>query len=275
MSDNFTLDHLTLIRAGGTNAREFLHAQLSADIAALQPGESRFAAYCAPDGRVLTLAVVQMASAVETDGFMLLTTRDNAQTVVDRLSLYRLRAAVDFHILTDPLYGRADHSGAWKMPGTRPRSVDTEPAATGSISPEIWQRHDIQDGIPWVGAVLSGRFLPQMLALERLDAVDYHKGCYPGQEVIARLHYKGRVKQGLHRIHLPAFVATGSELLDSDGKSQGTVVACAMAGGNDQAATGQATSGLAATGLAVVRLERTSQTLLTADGMVVEIDQIR
>jgi folate-binding protein YgfZ len=69
---------------------------------------------------------------------------------------------------------------------------------------EAWVRMDIEDGVPWITRETEDRFVPQMVNLDLLGGVSFSKGCYPGQEIVARMHYLGRLKQRMYRVRLPA-----------------------------------------------------------------------
>ena len=98
-----------------------------------------------------------------------------------------------------------EHAGgyAFAQPGLVPRTAWLGPAADPTIDAgerEAWRLADIAAGLPWLDAVTQDEFVPQSLGLERLDAVRFDKGCYPGQEIAARLHFRGGNKHRLHRI---------------------------------------------------------------------------
>ncbi len=97
---------------------------------------------------------------------------------------------------------------------------------------ETWLASLAADGIPLVSAAVTGEFLPQMLNLDALDAVDFRKGCYLGQEVVARAQHRGRVKRRLARLTWRGAAAPepGADVTDDAGKPQGVVVQSARHG---------------------------------------------
>jgi folate-binding protein YgfZ len=103
--------------------------------------------------------------------------------------------------------------------------------APPSAAPEAadggaWRRADVLAGLPQIYPETAGRFVPQMLNLHWLDGIDFHKGCYPGQEVVARLQYRGRLTRRLFRGVLDAAdtPAPGAPVTDAEGSVQGEVV---------------------------------------------------
>lgn len=200
----FRLTYLAAVRFSGADAGSFLHSQLSADVLALDIGESTFACYCEPKGRVLALMLVQRVD----DAYVVIMSSALAAAVVERLKIYRMRSKVDFE-------GLEDHAISIMPEGYTP-----ETAGTGAYAVQIpehgesivvtphdttdsndtgpgqdWKVSELSRGIAWLSTESSGEFLPQMLGFEDLGAVNYKKGCYPGQEIVARTHYLGKVKR--------------------------------------------------------------------------------
>jgi len=193
------LSHLSALNFSGADAGNFLHNQLSADVNGLAAGDATFACYCEPKGRVLALLLVQRIEA----GYHVILSAALAQAVAERLKIYRLRAKVDIEIMHDlAVLGFADDEAspalAVPLPGGRRKlallAADQSTGADEALQ-EAWRFADLQSGICWLGEKASGEFLPQMLGFEELGAVNYRKGCYPGQEIVARTHYLGKVKR--------------------------------------------------------------------------------
>jgi folate-binding protein YgfZ len=193
------LSYLSAVGFSGVEAGDFLHSQLSADVKGLAAGEATFACYCEPKGRVLALLLVQR---LDTD-YQVILSAELAAAVTARLKIYRLRARVDIEIMNDQaVFGLAQEepapARAITVPGGRPRLVLAAPDAAADDDDalrEAWKFADLESGICWLGETTSGEFLPQMLGFEELGAVNYRKGCYPGQEIVARTHYLGKVKR--------------------------------------------------------------------------------
>lgn len=198
------LSNLSAVRFSGVDAGDFLHNQLSADILGLSNGESTFACYCEPKGRVLALLLV---CRVDDDYYVILAS-SLAQTTVDRLKIYVMRAKVTIEVLTDCSVSGLQSENEPQSTATSvaaislPDSddwlvVETGQIPAGLVTPEqdAWKISELQRGISWLCPETSGQFLPQMLGFDKLGAVNYRKGCYPGQEIVARTYYLGKVKR--------------------------------------------------------------------------------
>ena len=221
------LDHLAAVRVSGEDAGSYLQAQLTADISALPVGEACFSAYCAPKGNVLALIRVIRRE----HGFILLMARTLSERVVSELRKYVLRAQVEFTPLDVPIRGTRE---AGTLEYTADPSSDQSPHHDSS-EPERFRAAELKQGITWLGPETSDAYLPQMLGFERLGAVSFRKGCFPGQEVIARVRYLGKVKQlpQVFALEGESRPAVGSEITleDAGGESvKGVVVDSALDG---------------------------------------------
>ena len=227
-----------LLEVAGADAAEFLHGQFTSDLRGLPAGRAQLSAYCLPKGEVLADFLIWRAAA---GGWRLLLPRERCAPVARRLQLFRLRAAVeiedasdahDFLAMFDPAAGEPpapppaeplavaergeDTILAW--PDARGRWLRLRPAAGapggGDDADERWRRLDLEAGLPFVRAGSAERFAPQHLNLDLLDAVSFDKGCYPGQEVVARMRYRGRIKHRTYLLRFPAGAAPepGAEL---------------------------------------------------------------
>lgn len=227
------LSQLGLIEVLGKDAREFLHALLTCDVTALAEGRSSIAAWCTAKGQVI--AVLQAAHLH--DRYLLLLPADLADAVTRRLQLYMLRREVTLQNRTAELHcigiaglglpavcaahglplpqeqGHVLQRGALtalRLAGPHPRALFIALPQTlqgvwrgltteiRPVSPEAWSMLDILAGFPAVTSATTEKHLPQMLNLQCLGAVSFHKGCFPGQEVIARLQYRGQLKRRLY-----------------------------------------------------------------------------
>lgn len=199
-----TLPHLTAFRVSGDDAPDFLHNQLSADVKGLAMLESTWACYCEPKGRVLALLLVTRFD----DGFKVIMSSTLAQAVADRMKIYVMRSRVDISVLSktsvsglqgDQSPGMATESiPTMQLPHSERRLALMEPASAPDIHQGLldsWQSWELRHGICWLSDLTSGQFLPQMLGFDKLGAVNFKKGCYPGQEIVARTHYLGKVKR--------------------------------------------------------------------------------
>jgi len=203
------LTYLSALRFSGADAGSFLHNQLSADVLGLGNGESTFACYCEPKGRVLALMLVHRVDVT----YYVILSSALAKMVTERLKIYRMRSRVDIEVLSEAVAGlSADDKAApastlaprIRVPGCAMQlalTVADITTDTDTIAQAAWKHAELQMGITWLDAETSGEFLPQMLGFEQLGAVNYRKGCYPGQEIVARTHYLGKVKRHPRLLH--------------------------------------------------------------------------
>ena len=201
-SNNF----LTPIRIDGADAAGFLHGQFTTDVTGLVPGQAGLSAWCDPKGRVIASFILARLDEV----FWLLLPGALKEAFSKRLKMYVMRADVN---IVDT--------------GIETEEIPELPAYPSGIDSEALEMTSIRQGIPWLRPETSGRFLPQELNLDHLDAVSFTKGCYPGQEIIARLHYRGQVKRRLchatteNKIRLEPGTAL---IADGEERNIGTVV---------------------------------------------------
>jgi folate-binding protein YgfZ len=265
------LSHLSLIRARGTDTQNFLNGQLSNDLRLLDATHSQLAAWCSPKGRML--AIFQLFR--RGDDTLLQLPASLVETTLKRLKMFVLRAKVTLDRVDNELVSLGisgleaekllrDAAGfaptvvdgcetrnditAIKISGPQPRFEIIAPADTARklwdafknkaapVGPPVWQWLDIMAGIPSVVPETSEAFVPQMTNLEILGGVNFKKGCYPGQEIVARMQYLGKLKQRLYRAHFEgnATPRPGDAIFAPDfpGQSAGTVVVAQSAPDN-------------------------------------------
>ncbi|HVL36210.1 MAG TPA: folate-binding protein [Burkholderiales bacterium] len=204
-----------LLAVSGADAREFLHAQLTIDVRSLPPERAALGGWCSAKGRLLATMLVIPAP----EGFLLQLSRDLAPAIAKRLAMFVLRSKVK---VTDESerwaqFGiwDADANGAavvWEnqrvtVPVGERRFLRLQPAGSAPecTAPEDeWTLQEIRAGRPLITAATQDQFVPQMVNLETLGAVDFRKGCYPGQEIVARAQYRGQVKRRMVRLAAPA-----------------------------------------------------------------------
>lgn len=198
-----TLPYLSVARFSGTDAGEFLHNQVSNDVQGLDDGESVFACYCEPKGRVLALLLVCRVD----DGFYVVMASALAKAVTDRMRMFVLRSQVEIELLDqcaivgvieETVPNATELATILPVPGTE-RSLlllDAKTVADADESTvDAWKAAELRSGICWLDFATSGEFLPQWLGFDELGAVNFRKGCYPGQEIVARTRYLGKVKR--------------------------------------------------------------------------------
>lgn len=228
------LSHEGLISVTGPDAQTFLQGQLTQDLRKVGPSCSPLAAYCSGKGRVL--AVIRVGSQTP-QSYWLRLPAACVDAVIKRLRMYVLRAQVVLTVASEEVVGlglvgekavRAVESGSGvtlpqevdatkpvgelqyiRLPGAIPRFlVQGTPSAAATLwqplAPVLrltdvafWDGLEIQAGIPVIVPDTSDKFVPQMLNLEKLGAVSFTKGCYVGQEIVARSQYLGEVKRRL------------------------------------------------------------------------------
>ena len=203
------LSFLSVARFSGPDAGSFLHAQLSADIAGLASGKAGFACYCSPRGKVISLLLV----CRESDEYLVVGANGLLPLVLGRLEMFVLRSKVEFAIESDTkVFGHAVEGAATVDGGIfKPEAVDlayllsNQPQHADGTE-EDWRVSELKNNVTWLEPATSEKFIPQMLGFDEIDAVSFSKGCYPGQEIVARARYLGRVKRK------PLLVATSEEL---------------------------------------------------------------
>jgi folate-binding protein YgfZ len=205
------LDDLGALRIQGADAVKFLQGQLSNDMQQLQAQRLLRAGLHNPQGRTLALLALTIDPSQE---IVALLPRELTGSVSDLLRRYVLRSKVAITDASEQLrlYGvmRADDSlrPAGQLCryglGTDARHVLLQaraatPLSSTQLSREHWRALDVAAGLPQVTAINSGEFVAQMLNLDCIEAISFGKGCYTGQEIIARAHYRGRVKRRMQR----------------------------------------------------------------------------
>ncbi len=231
------LSRYGLLSVTGADARAFLHAQLTNDIEHLPADRAVLAGWCSAKGRLLATFLVIPAP----DGFLLQLARDLAAPVARRLSMFVLRskvkitdaseAWVQFGVwdadLPQPDVAWSAHRATVKVgDGRYLELLPKEEALEKANADEArWVLQEIRAGRPLITAATQDQFVPQMVNFEQIGGVDFKKGCYPGQEIVARAQYRGQVKRRMVRAHAPA----GVELAPGQEFNGGTVVDVAPA----------------------------------------------
>ncbi|HVJ12174.1 MAG TPA: folate-binding protein [Burkholderiales bacterium] len=232
------LSRYGLLAVTGADARDFLHAQLTNDVAHLPADRAAFAGWCTAKGRLLATLLVIPAP----DGFLLQLAKDIAPAVAKRLSMFVLRSKVKIADESDawaqygvwqPLLGVTWDGGTVSVPvgDRRHLKIGRGLALDCSRAEEDWTLEEIRAGRPLITAATQDKFVPQMVNLETLGGVDFQKGCYPGQEIVARAQYRGEVKRRMQRLPVPPGVElkpgqefNGGVVVDSAGGEALTVV---------------------------------------------------
>jgi tRNA-modifying protein YgfZ len=233
------LPHLGVIRAQGEDAAKFLHGQLTQDFALLGMDTARLAAFCNAKGRMLASFVAFKRAA---DEILLVCSRDVLPATLKRLSMFVLRSKAK---LTDAsaeftlagLAGDALQAAGPGAPWSRtefaggdlvrlypadgqPRALWVAPAGTpvppgAALDPSLWQWGEVRSGIATITQPVAEAFVPQMLNYESVGGVNFKKGCYPGQEVVARSQFRGTLKRRAFVVHADGELAPGQEVFQA------------------------------------------------------------
>lgn len=222
-----------LIRISGEDAQTFIQNQFSNDISLVSNEMSQLSSYNSPKGRVY--AVLRIVKLADYD-YLLLTAQDQIDFLVKRLSLFVLRAKVKVenatHLFTInglhfPDSSPADYAqlalhAVHTDKAIRVIKIDTQDRYIQLTTPSTsdddmslahWLAADISIGLPHIGNATTEMFVAQMLNLDLLKAINFQKGCYPGQEVVARMKYLGKLKKRAYAIRWQgASVVAGSDI---------------------------------------------------------------
>ena len=273
------LSHLGVIAFSGEETTDFLQNQLTNDVRALHADGAQWSGYCTPKGRLLGNFLVWR----DGEDVCLQLSGDILPAVLKRLSMFVLRSktrgrdasdervrlvvagpdapvavAAAMGVLPDaPMRsvageaGRTVRVGEDKFvlavhPGQAERVWQALRAHAVPVGAPVWDWLRLNAGIPMIVAATQEQFVPQMVNYELLGGVSFQKGCYPGQEIVARSQYLGKLKRRMFLAHVDAEAAPGDSLYSADieGQATGTVVnaAPAPAGGFDVLAVAQVES---------------------------------
>ena len=277
------LTHWGLIRAQGADAASFLHGQLTHDFSQLGLSQARLAGYCSAKGRLLASFV---AWKVADDELLLACHASVLAATLKRLSMFVLRAkcrlsdassdllllgvagpAADALAGDAPVWGKTEVNGAGVVrlpPAAGQSRILWAGSGAAPAPPELdldaWRWLEVQSGVPVIEAPTVEQFVPQMLNFELIGGVNFQKGCYPGQEVVARSQYRGTTKRRMFLFDIEAPAAAGQEVFHSadTGQPAGMVVNAAPRPGQ--------TGSSALVEIKLAALELGSLHLGTADG---------
>jgi tRNA-modifying protein YgfZ len=207
-----------IITLEGPDAVAFAHSQFSSQVATLPNGQWQFSSWLDAQGRVRHLFHL---ARLDDERLLMLLRGGEAAQFAEALRRFVFRSRVKLHVAEDMKLG----TGA-ALPV---HVVDVQDniirLGCGShalqfgvdvVADDAWQLAQLRSGWPWLSHVTLNEFLPPALSLHRLGAVALDKGCYPGQEIVARLHYRGGNKRHLHRVKLSGIASDGEELRRND-----------------------------------------------------------
>lgn len=243
------LDHLAYLVVSGNDATKFLHAQFTNDLESLPVMHWQYTGYCTPKGRLLAFMIA--LKRAEND-YLLILDSSVLEKFQPRLTMFVMRDDVsiqagngtvlgaidvlpaDWNVDQPPETGEALSAGdncLLTIDEQRWMYIDASGSDSGTAKDaDEWIRQDILAGIPAVSEATHESFVPQMTNMDLIGAVNFKKGCYPGQEVVARVHYLGRIKQRMFRASVDATDVKAGDAIyseDQDSKAAGTVVSAA------------------------------------------------
>ncbi len=245
------LPELGLIRAEGPEAKSFLQGQLSNDLAQLGADQAQLSGYCSAKGRLLAVLTVSQLGAEDCYGLEL--PAELLAASLKRLRMYVLRSKLSLSDASAalPALALAGRGAAQRLqqlglpapeatltcgwqqglqitrrPGVWPRfllraaperlqAVAAELGAVTTLAPSQWRLAELLAGIPVVRSETVEHFVPQTVDLDLAGGISLTKGCYPGQEIVARVHYLGRLKQRLHLAVCDALASPGASVYAS------------------------------------------------------------
>lgn len=243
------LAHLGVIECAGEDAKVFLHNQLTSDINHLAPDAAQHSAWCTAKGRMQASFLIYRNGA----DYRAILASDLLPAIRNDLQKYVLRSKVriaDLSVsqailgVSGPKAESAIASANLPLP---PNSLETRAFDQGMVirletnrfllvlaceaaadiwaklsssarpaGTPVWQWLDIQAGLPLISKATRESFVPQMANFDKIGGVSFHKGCYPGQEVVARTQYLGKVKRHLYHIHADTVFTAGTAIYSPD-----------------------------------------------------------
>ena len=252
------LPDLGVIQAQGDEAASFLHNQLTNDVQLLPVGQSRLAAFCNAKGRMQASMVLIKTAP---DAVLLVMSSDLLAQTLRRLSMFVLRAKVkltdasgqwQLHgLLGDVTRTAAGEAAPWQTAGSDgafavalypavvgdvqvPRAlwvapIDAPAPSGAQLTSGLWHWGEVLAGVPLLSQPVFEAFVPQMLNYESVGGVNFKKGCYPGQEVVARSQFRGTLKRRMARVHSTVALQAGQDIFTPTDPEQpcATVVQCA------------------------------------------------
>lgn len=293
------LSHLGLLQIEGVDALTFLQGQVTNDVKQLNGRNAHYSGYCSPKGRLLALFL----AFAHHDHVHLQLPKELVEPISKRLKMFVMRSKVEIKDMSDQLIKiglngpkasallssifpqtpqtdyklvSLENAAVLKLPGTQPRyEIFTDIGNVTEIwnallqeakpvGAACWEWLEIQAGIPDVTLKTQEAFVPQMLNLDLLGGINFKKGCYTGQEIVARTHYLGTVKRRTHLAHINASSppSAGDDVLNSAHEVIGKIVRSAPSpdGGYNV--------------LAELRLESIEAGQLLVDGNIIEIQAL-
>ncbi len=214
------LENFALIEVSGIDAATFLQRQLTVEVLEISPKCSRLGAYLNPKGRVICNFILVMRK----DSYCLVVDRSLAEVLLKRLKMYIFREKINIDIRPDLVFAgsrQPKNDIQHRLPQKSFETLEIEDQITicmpgsgnrfgiiaekdklqrsanwmNTMDSETWLCKDVEAGIPWITHQTSELFVAQAINLDLIDSISWTKGCYPGQEIVARLHYRGGINR--------------------------------------------------------------------------------
>ena len=212
------LDHFSIISISGDDSTEFIQGQMTQDISAIGDDEARMTAILNPQGRVMSTALIMHWD----DSIILVLNKDTVDDLIVWLSRFILRSKVTVSRLEAHIYGLNQNLANIESDSLDLekeifclRSIETDAERTLLITKSLhdfskssittmssrnWQLADIQAGIPIIYKENIAKFIPQMVNQDLINGISFNKGCYTGQEIVARVQHRGKIKRRMFHI---------------------------------------------------------------------------
>ncbi len=242
----FTLNDHSALSLGGRDAIAFAQSQFMNDVSALNDGDWQWNGWLTPKGRVIALFALLR---IDRDTLWLVLQDAEPDAFAAALQRFVFRSKLQIAVRKDlRIIARiraSERSSGAHWTGSASESIEldlsgngggrtlrivpietSEVGTTDAAASLAWKRLDLEHGWPRLDSTQREQWTPQQLSLERLGAFSVKKGCYPGQEIVARTHFLGQAKRGLARIRTSKPLIAG-ETLEHEGRTIGTVVASA------------------------------------------------
>ena len=279
------LTHVGMLQVAGPDSEKFLQGQLTCDVTQLTTAITGLGAACTPQGRVYSSFRLVKATDTPELSYLLRLNADNLERTRDTLGKYAVFYKTQLLDVRDQYVGigiwggdaaaclatvfdeipetinevvSTDNGWLMRVPGAEPRyecwlheagaeTLWPKLAETAHCrAPDAWVLEDIRAGLAEISAATAEAFIPHMLNYQKVDAISFEKGCYTGQEIVARTEYRGKAKRGLFRLEIDTAeaLAPGSELQSPTHSGTINVIASAAAGPDRQEALAVMATGL-------------------------------
>lgn len=219
------IDHLGVVRISGEDSYRFLNGQITLEMDAVNAQNLSPASVCNPKGKVVANFLITATD----EGYLVVLPVGMIQTFIAHLSKYAVfykskiedvsaeHELIGYHASTEQnsvIYSGTDRTLKFALRGSTQMPPNNE----------LWQALDMAQGLTWVTPETSELFIPQHINQQWLDAISFKKGCYTGQEVITRTHYKGKLRRFTHRLTGQNTLKPGDKIFNSKSESIGQVI---------------------------------------------------